>query len=176
MVDVKNFMNGMNEVKMNEVIVNGVRFELNDEQTTVVLAKISQLLNGVVPSQTVEQSTKTVSKATEPKSYEPKEDITVRYFTDKTDDGKYFINFKATTVKKDGTITDRFKTPRDIKALVKAQLKAIKGIKELDNHFTDKNGKNVTYKVYGFSTKKACEDKLASLKTIFTVSERKEVQ
>lgn len=57
------------------------------------------------------------------------------------------------------------------KALANQAIKAIKGIKEIEVEYTDKNGKNRTFKAWGFAQKSTAQKHLASLPTVITVEQ-----
>lgn len=57
------------------------------------------------------------------------------------------------------------------KALANNAIKAIKGIKEIEVEYTDKNGKNRTFKAWGFAQKSTAQKHLATLPTVITVDQ-----
>ena len=151
-----------NTVSMNEVVVNGAKFMVTDD----VALRIMHIISGIDnTSQTVNvtnvstvttktEVTKTPYKAT--KDFTPQYEIKEQTATDGT---KLFC------------ISRKNGWTKSEKSLMNNSIKALKGIKEIEVSYTDKNGKNRTFKAWGYNTESTAKKHLKELPTIFTVAQ-----
>ena len=151
-----------NTVSMNEVVVNGAKFMVTDD----VALRIMHIISGIDnTSQTVNvtnvstvttktEVTKTPYKAT--KDFTPQYEIKEQIATDGT---KLFC------------ISRKNGWTKSEKSLMNNSIKALKGIKEIEVSYTDKNGKNRTFKAWGYNTESTAKKHLKELPTIFTVAQ-----
>lgn len=152
----------MNEVRDNVIVINGtVVGKLTDTQTQQLLDIISGFNNTTMPGKTAdklpnlnygdEEPSKT-KKPYVPKDFKPQYEIVKR-------DNIYCISRKNGWTKAEKTLANR-------------NIKALKDIIEIDVPFTTKNGKESTFKAWGYKTKKTAEKMLATLPKVITAEEQ----
>ena len=151
-----------NTVADNTVVINGAQFKVTDEVALAVLRLVSGIDNNsqTVNNSNTSQTTKTVN--TEKTPYKATKDFTPKY------------EIKEQTAI-DGTklfcISRKNGWTRSEKSLMNGAIKALKGIKEIEVSYTDKDGKTRTFKAWGYNTESTAKKHLAELPTVFTVAQ-----
>ena len=151
-----------NTVADNTVVINGAQFKVTDEVALAVLRLVSGIDNN---SQTVNNSN--TSQTTKTTNTEKTPYVATKDFTP-----KYEIKEQTST---DGTklfcISRKNGWTRSEKSLMNGAIKALKGIKEIEVSYTDKDGKTRTFKAWGYNTESTAKKHLKELPTIFTVAQ-----
>ena len=152
-----------NTVSMNEVVVNGAKFMVTDDVALRIMSIISgiELNSQTINATNVSESTVTKSEATN-KPYKATKDFTPQFEIKEqtaTDGTKLFC------------ISRKNGWTRSEKSLMNNSIKALKGIKEIEVSYTDKNGKNRTFKAWGYNTESTAKKHLKELPTVFTVAQ-----
>ena len=152
-----------NTVSMNEVVVNGAKFMVTDDVALRIMGIISgidnssQTVSGTNVSKVAVSKTETTNKPYKAtKDFTPQFEIKEQTATDGT---KLFC------------ISRKNGWTRSEKSLMNNSIKALKGIKEIEVSYTDKNGKSRTFRAWGYNTESTAKKHLKELPTVFTVAQ-----
>ena len=162
--------------KDNIVVVNKCEFKVSDDTATKIMLLIKQELTGEeievsqsqpegkTPVQVTTQVTTGnvggITKAKTPyvatKDFKPQFEIAEQTGTDGT---------KLFCIRRKNGWT------RAEKSLMNGAIKALKNIKEIEVQYTDKSGKNRTFKAWGYNTESTAKRHLRELPTVFTIDQ-----
>ena len=148
----------------NEVILNGVRFMVNDDLAEKIYSMIKGDANMRAASVSAPQTVYTTSTSTKPETKTP-------YVATKDFKPQFEVKEQTAT---DGTklfcISRKNGWTKAEKSLMNGSIKALKGIKEIEVSY-EKDGKTRTFKAWGYATKATADKHLKELPTVFTVAQ-----
>lgn len=147
----------------NELVLNGVKFMIDDELASKIysMVKGAQNMSGIVSSSQTSYVASDSKVATDKKPYVATKDFAPQYDIKEqtaTDGTKLFC------------ISRKNGWTRSEKSLMNGAIKSLKGIKEIEVSY-EKDGKTRTFKAWGYATESTAKKHLKELPTVFTVAQ-----
>jgi len=146
-----------NVIADNKVVFCGLTYLVTDKEAE----QLKSILDGMVSSRSCNIINKQQTIKTEKQAYVHTHDLKCKYKIQKFDNK----NGALYCISRDCGYT------KAEKRCINNYIKALKNITEIDVPFTDKNGKQATFKAWGYKTKAQAEKEMKTLPTVITKEE-----